>query len=350
MGISLVYDVTATFLVNVPGGVPLAGYTTGTPDIQWSASEFAARPGTIRICQDSGATDHTADVLDVESGAATFRDCAPWVEAAQNNYSAGVRPGQRRPAIYCSASNVSDVVNALIAGGVKSGVGLWVANWNLSEATAIADVRAASGPFPIEAIQFTDMGGGGDFDINEFSDEYLSTQSGLSGDTVSEGSSGPAVLAAQNRLNVWSAKIAADGLFGAITFQAVKNFQTEHKLNVDGVVGPITWEALNVSPTEPPPPVTTPTAAPKSLKNAVVSTAASATLSWAPVPGLSPTAGYDVQVEWYKSGFGWVLSVGQTTRSFALAVPLSPRTLYRWRVAANTSEHVWSNWVTFKTA
>ena len=36
----------------------------------------------------------------------------------------------------------------------------------------------------------------------------------------------------------------ADGVFGRQTEEAVRNFQRDHGLNPDGVVGPLTWDAL----------------------------------------------------------------------------------------------------------
>ena len=40
--------------------------------------------------------------------------------------------------------------------------------------------------------------------------------------------------------------IKADGIFGPVTEQAVKAFQTAHRLPVDGIVGPQTWAALGI--------------------------------------------------------------------------------------------------------
>lgn len=71
--------------------------------------------------------------------------------------------------------------------------------------------------------------------------------------TIQEGDTGAAVTLAQQRLNVWGAKITVDGDFGAGTLAAVKAFQTREKLTVDGVVGPATWAALEKSPTPPAP-------------------------------------------------------------------------------------------------
>src|SRR5271163_4516191 len=133
MSIDLAFDVTASFFSDVPAGVQLAGYDTGSPDIVWTTALFASKPGSIHIDQDVAASVVTADILDVENGAATFADCPVWVEKAQANYAANIRPGQRKPAIYCSADNVTNVVNALIAGGITGGVGLWIAHFGISE-------------------------------------------------------------------------------------------------------------------------------------------------------------------------------------------------------------------------
>jgi GH25 family lysozyme M1 (1,4-beta-N-acetylmuramidase) len=66
--------------------------------------------------------------------------------------------------------------------------------------------------------------------------------------TLVEGDTGPAVQTLQTRLNVWGATLTVDGDFGALTLAAVKAFQTEQKLTVDGIVGPQTWAALNQNP------------------------------------------------------------------------------------------------------
>jgi peptidoglycan hydrolase-like protein with peptidoglycan-binding domain len=62
-----------------------------------------------------------------------------------------------------------------------------------------------------------------------------STNTGM----LKKGSRGPAVAAAQRALG-----IAADGVFGPATKQAVKAFQAAHGLTVDGMVGPQTRAAL----------------------------------------------------------------------------------------------------------
>lgn len=162
----------------VPAGSQLAGYVTGSPDIAWTAADWHAHPDAIRIDQSPAntAADETADVLDVEAGAGTLADCAPWAKAALASFARAARPGQRRPAIYASAGNITNVVNALVAGAVTSGVGLWVANWNLTQAQAVLDVLNASGPYPVIGVQFTDAPGFFDADI--FSTAWLHDRSG----------------------------------------------------------------------------------------------------------------------------------------------------------------------------
>jgi hypothetical protein len=153
MSITAGHDCTHDNIGRTPKG-QRAGYTTGSTGIRWTNADWDANPGAVRIDQDFAASDPSADVLDVENGAATFADCAPWAKKALADFANAVRPGQRRPAIYCSASNVTNVVNALIAGGVKSGVSLWVAAWSLGEQSAMREIASAGGPFPIIGVQY----------------------------------------------------------------------------------------------------------------------------------------------------------------------------------------------------
>ena len=173
------YDVTGSMLDSAPQGVQLASYVTeASPGdgIAMTAAQLAAHPGIIRISQQpslSADEQGYPDVLDYESLAATLSDVAPWAADMQAAFKAGKRPGQREPSVYQSANNVTPVVNALIAGGVTSGVGLWVANWNFTEAQAIADVLNASGPFPIIGVQFK----GGPLDTDIWSAQWLANVS-----------------------------------------------------------------------------------------------------------------------------------------------------------------------------
>ena len=169
MSVVVGHDATHANISHLPSG-QAAGYTTGSGGIAWTAADWHNHPGAVRICQDNGS-DHTADVLDVERGAATNTDAGRWFKAALGAYQSAARPGQRSPAVYTSASNVTPLVNALIAAGVKDGCALWVANWDLTSAQAVADVENAAGPFPIVGIQYSS---GAFYDTDVFSSSWLS--------------------------------------------------------------------------------------------------------------------------------------------------------------------------------
>ena len=65
--------------------------------------------------------------------------------------------------------------------------------------------------------------------------------------TLKKGSEGEAVKGLQNALNVRGyGSGGVDGEFGPTTEKGVKKFQGDAGLDVDGVVGPNTWEALVV--------------------------------------------------------------------------------------------------------
>jgi peptidoglycan hydrolase-like protein with peptidoglycan-binding domain len=250
------FDSISVNLGSCPSG-QRAGYATGGGDIGWTTAQFEANPGAVVIDQDPSATDKTADVLDVESGAATVADVAAWYKAALANYNANVRPGQRKPVIYCGGDNLTPVANALTAAKITD-VGIWLADPGISLASAESQVDGASGSFPIIGVQYEWPGLGlpsdATYDVSVFNSTWISVQSGVAGSTVSIGSSGPAVTALQNDLNKTGAKITADGAFGNETEDAVKTFQTSKKLEVDGVAGPATWAALEAAVTPPPAP------------------------------------------------------------------------------------------------
>lgn len=60
--------------------------------------------------------------------------------------------------------------------------------------------------------------------------------------TIKNGSRGDDVKLLQQKLN-----LEIDGIFGSLTEEAVKEFQKNNGLTVDGVVGPKTWQKLGNS-------------------------------------------------------------------------------------------------------
>ena len=64
------------------------------------------------------------------------------------------------------------------------------------------------------------------------------------GEHLEKGSKGEDVRFLQQKLNEFGAEIPVDGSFGNQTDRAVRNFQTDHGLTVDGIAGPNTMAAL----------------------------------------------------------------------------------------------------------
>jgi hypothetical protein len=174
----VVYDATHANIGSLPDKATYAGYVTGTSDVVWTDADFKAHPDAIRIDQTPVGTpwDALADGDDYERGAVTLGELPVRAKLRMHAFNSNARPGQRRPFVYASASNLTPVANALVAGGVTSGVGLWVAHWTGSFVDGINAVRTASGPFPIIGFQLENAG---PFDVSVFATAYLTTRSGV---------------------------------------------------------------------------------------------------------------------------------------------------------------------------
>lgn len=170
-------DATHANIGQLPPGLQYAGYSTGSPDIRWTPEDWAAHPGALRICQDAGLTDPTADYGDVERFAGTNADAPGFYRRALVSYRAATRPGQRWPGFYTSQSNVTPLVNALISGGVTSGPKLIIARWDLlATVEDILRITEAAGPFPIVGMQIINAGA---YDVDLFSAAWLDAVSRL---------------------------------------------------------------------------------------------------------------------------------------------------------------------------
>lgn len=264
----LVFDATHDNIGSLPPGVQVAGYTTGTgTHIRWTAADFARHPGAVRIDQDPLASDPTADVLDIEAGAATPASAPGWVSRALASLTSNARPGQRPPAVYMSQSRVTEVVNALTAGGIGSGVGLWIAHFGLTQAQATQMVLDAGGPFPVIGVQFRNTQA---FDVSVFSSDWLAAggqqpptvpawETAMMNvlPTLRQGARDQPgqvffVRRAQALANVIgnvnglppASDLAEDGVFGPATAAAVRAVQALFGIAQDGIVGPQTWSVL----------------------------------------------------------------------------------------------------------
>lgn len=62
--------------------------------------------------------------------------------------------------------------------------------------------------------------------------------------TIKNGAKGAEVKTLQEALNKSGFRLAVDGIFGAKTEVAVRDFQKSNELSVDGIAGPKTWSKL----------------------------------------------------------------------------------------------------------
>lgn len=169
------YDCTGANIGAAPKG-QLLGYDTGSAGVPWTTADWAAHPGAVHIDQDVLASDFTADLLDVERGAATIAEAAHWFEQALANFHAAKRPGQRYPGIYISAAYITDLANALKAAGPQVTPRLFIAEWGVAPATADTQITDAAGPWPVVGCQIANRGA---YDVDLVSSAWLTTVSKL---------------------------------------------------------------------------------------------------------------------------------------------------------------------------
>lgn len=183
MSVTIAYDVTGANYDHAPKGHQLALYITGSGGVPATAAQRRANPGAVLIDQTpvSGQWNATADVDDVERGAVRLDEIAGRAKQRFAAFREGRRPGQRMPAVYFSASMVHDVVNALVDGGVREGVGLFIAAWGTTQVAASEIIAMSAAPFPVIGYQIKNAGL---FDIDVFSTEWLNHRSGGKAATV----------------------------------------------------------------------------------------------------------------------------------------------------------------------
>jgi hypothetical protein len=172
-------DATHANISHLPKADIYAGYITevGTGSgIEWTAEDFArfAPMNVVKIGQLPHGDPPFADVLDYENGAATDPELVRWSKAALLSYHSNAHPGQRSPAVYASRSQITHVVNTLIAGGIHGGIGLGIADFNNDPAEAQREIETASGPFPVIWRQYANRG---PYDVGFFSRDWLNNVS-----------------------------------------------------------------------------------------------------------------------------------------------------------------------------
>jgi hypothetical protein len=162
---------------HIPPGTQAMGYTTGIGNVPWDETTFAAHNKpypAVRIDQDPTASDGTADILDVESLAATVPDIPGWLRRARANYAAHIRPDQRWPGIYCSMDTLPSAISILESNSL-SNVPFITAQPGNTLAFAINRVQTATGPYPCVGCQY---GGNSYVDFDVLSLDWVKTMAG----------------------------------------------------------------------------------------------------------------------------------------------------------------------------
>lgn len=163
------YDVTAKNYAHRPSGGQAALYVTGTPDIKATPAMLKANPTAVTINQSGG--DIIADAYDVETGAITPAQLPALIKDAQIVWHGTI--GRRHPVAYVNQSNKTAVVNALVAAKLTN-VGLWIADYSLTEAAAISLLQSSGGPYPVIGYQYNDTGL---YDKNVWLESWVNTVS-----------------------------------------------------------------------------------------------------------------------------------------------------------------------------
>lgn len=150
---TLMIDATHRNAGNIPAGTPkVAGYVTGTPDIEWTQQDWKRFPqaGAVRVDQSPNLAAYASNagsVADIEPGAGTV-----WAFAAASKSRLGLG---RLLWCYCSQSALGEVSTTLKAAGIPlDKCGVWLANWNLSQDEANAALGTVIEGIRVVAVQW----------------------------------------------------------------------------------------------------------------------------------------------------------------------------------------------------
>lgn len=149
-------DTIHRYVPNIPADDPaiqaVCGYVTevGGPggDIEWTSADFGRFPNYVKhtICQLPAGNPAGAEIIDLETSAATDAEVVRWVKA---------RHDAKLPAhIYADVANVPGVRQAVYGAGEQDQTYLWLANWNLDEQEATALLGTMYEGFMVEGVQW----------------------------------------------------------------------------------------------------------------------------------------------------------------------------------------------------
>ena len=117
-------DATHADVASLPAGLDIvAGYDTGSPDIDWTAADFARFPNSVHVTIDqafTGAPRYDSNIVDVETGAYTPAQVTNWMNHAT----------AARPTVYVNRGNEQAAcADALASPRFKGDVWLSYPDW-----------------------------------------------------------------------------------------------------------------------------------------------------------------------------------------------------------------------------
>jgi len=142
-------DTVRTAVMNIPANAQcVLGYDTGSGIVPWTQTEWNRFTNAIKlhITQINGVNNVDSDIIDIEPDAATIDQAIEWCKERI--------AAKKIPTCYVDGSEVTPLVNALIAAGINNGVYLGVAHPGMSIADAQTILDQSGGPFPIVYVQY----------------------------------------------------------------------------------------------------------------------------------------------------------------------------------------------------
>lgn len=222
----------------------VAGYLNGA--YAWPADAWARFPAAGHVTIDVTGGRLDADVLDVEAGDASVHTAVRWVQ--QKYRLAHDYP----PVIYCDRETRPQLIQAMDESRLSVGVHyrLWIATLDgtamLADMTGVVAVQSEGQPNTgghyDESIVYDDSWKPTAWPVSlpAWPGEYLELREPMLHDDN--------VRTWQQRMAARGWSIAVDGWYGGESQAVCVAFQKEKGLQVDGIVGPETWDAAWTAP------------------------------------------------------------------------------------------------------
>ncbi|QQE77678.1 GH25 family lysozyme [Alicyclobacillus sp. SO9] len=249
-------DITVNFEQSKAEGVLRGAYHFARPSASDAKAQVSHFVSVLLKQTDSGDLPPVLDLED--NGGLSPEDLGAWVDAWVEELEAQIH---RTPLIYVSPY----FANTYLPDKLVS-TPLWIANWEVSSPADVkqwsdwtfwqysnkGSVAGIKGPVDLDVYKGTVSA------LREVWGPGNSAKPGHSGgsgqSSSSPSASHPMLLYGDTGIHVKDVQILLyraglhpgwiDGIFGPDTLQAVRDFQHQQKISMDGIVGPVTWTHL----------------------------------------------------------------------------------------------------------